>query len=157
MKYAQPANTSARLYLPFHIGAGDLVIAEGEKKALAAYQAGLNTVGIGGIWNWLSHGEPIDDLKLISWDGRTCTIIPDSDVFERPELMRAVYALGCELKDRGAVVYVAQIASEESGKVGLDDYLATGGSVDSLKIFRLTHRRFKASSFGIGTGRSNEQ
>ena len=147
MKYAQPANTSARLYLPFDIGNGDLVIAEGEKKTLAAHQAGLNAVGIGGLWNWLSHGEPIDDLKLISWDGRTCTITPDSDAFERSDLMRAVYALGCELKDRGAVVYVAQIPAERSGKIGLDDYLVSGGNVDSLEIFRLSHRRFKSLEF----------
>jgi hypothetical protein len=147
MKYAQPPNTSARLYMPFRIGAGDLVIAEGEKKTLAAHQAGLNAVGIGGVWSWLQHGEPIDDLKLIDWDGRQCTIIPDSDVFDRPGLMRAVYALGCELKDRGATVYVAQIPGNEGGKVGLDDYLVAGGNIDSLEVLRLTHRRFKPLEF----------
>jgi hypothetical protein len=61
MKYAQSAETSARLYMPFRVGASDLVIAEDEKKTLAAHQEGLNADGIGGLWNWLSHDGPIDD------------------------------------------------------------------------------------------------
>jgi hypothetical protein len=143
MKYAQPANTSARLYLPFDIAAGDLVLAEGEKKTLAAHQAGFNAVGIGGLWNWLTHGEPIDDLKLIGWDGRSCTIISDSDAFERPELMRAVYALGCDLRERGAIIYVARIPAPSSGKVGLDDYLVAGGTLDELEVFSIGSSNFK--------------
>lgn len=152
MKYAQPANTSARLYLPFSIGAGDLVVTEGDKKTLAAHRAGLNAVGIGGLWNWLSHGEPIEDLNLIDW-GRTCTITPDSDAFERTDLMRAVYALGCELKDRGAAIYVAQIPSEGSGKVGLDDYFVSGGNVDSLETFAYHIGDLSPWSFGNGIGK----
>ena len=135
MKYAQPEKTTARLYLSCSVVVGDLVITGGEKKTLAAHQAGLNAVGIGGLWNWLSHGEPIDDLNLISWDSRTCTIIPDSGAFERPDLMRAVYALGCELKDRGLGVYVAQIPGKESASLGLMIISSPGGNVDSLEIF----------------------
>jgi len=147
MKYSQPAGTGARLYIPFPVNDGPVIIAEGEKKSLAAYQAGLNAVAIGGLWNWLCHGEPIDDLNLIGWDGRELTIIPDSDVFNRRDLLRAVYALGYELRSLGASVLVAQIPQTGTAKVGLDDYLVTGGTVDRLEVFSLGHRIFKSCQF----------
>jgi hypothetical protein len=77
MKYAQPPKTGARLYSPFRVSEESLFLCEGEKKTLAAYQSRFNAVGVGGVWNWLSHGEPVDDLKAIDWDRRECTIIPD--------------------------------------------------------------------------------
>ena len=65
MKYAQPPKTGARLYIPFTVNDGPFYVCEGEKKTLAAHQAGMNAAGIGGLWNWLTNGEPADDLKLI--------------------------------------------------------------------------------------------
>lgn len=147
MKYSQPSGTSARLYMPFPIDEGAIYVCEGEKKTLAAYQHGLNAVGIGGVWNWLSNGEPIDDLSLIEWDGRDVTIIPDSDVFERVDLLRAIYALGRELRALGSSVLVAQIPQSGAKKIGLDDYLVDGGYVDRLDVFSLNHRIFKSAGF----------
>ena len=49
MKYAQRPKTSGRLYIPFTINDGAVYVCEGEKKTLAAHQAGLNAVGIGGV------------------------------------------------------------------------------------------------------------
>jgi putative DNA primase/helicase len=150
MKYAQPPKTGARLYLPFQVCDGPLYICEGEKKTLAAHQAGMNAAGIGGLWNWLTKGEPIDDLKLIEWDGRDVVIIPDSDVFQRHDLLRAVYAFGRELRDRGASVSVAQIPQPAQQKIGLDDYLVSGGLVEDLEMFVLGGQRFKSASFWYG-------
>ncbi len=147
MKYSQPPKTEARLYIPFKIGNSSVYVCEGEKKTLAAHQAGLNSVGIGGLWNWLSAGQPIDDLRLIDWGGREVTLIPDSDVFNRLDLLRAVYALGRELQSLGAAVYVAQIPHAGTAKVGLDDYLVSGGTVSALEVFSLSHRVFKSCSF----------
>jgi hypothetical protein len=107
-------------------------------------------VGIGGLWNWLSHGEPIADLNLVAWDGREVTIIPDSDVFNRIDLMRAVYGLSRELQSRGATVFVARIPQDGPAKVGLDDFIVSGGDVRDLEIFALSHRIFKACSFWFG-------
>src|SRR5205807_7016327 len=67
IKYSQPPKTGVRLYAPFVVRPGAMVVTEGEKKTLAANQAGLNAVGIGGVWSWLSHGGPIDDLQLVDW------------------------------------------------------------------------------------------
>jgi hypothetical protein len=150
MKYAQPPKTSARLYIPFTIGDGPVFICEGEKKTLAAHQAGMNAAGIGGLWNWLTNGEPIADLKLIEWDGRDVLIVPDSDVFQRQDLLRAVYALGREIRDRGAFVSIAQIPQPGQKKVGLDDYLAAGGRVDDLETFTLGGQVFRSASFWYG-------
>ncbi len=118
MKYSQPPETGPRLYMPFPVGRSALHVVEGEKKTLAAWQAGLNSVGIGGLWSWLQDKQPIADLKLIQWDGREVMIIPDSNAFNRPDLLRAVYALGKELQSQGASVYVAQIPQAAAAKVG---------------------------------------
>src|SRR5262250_2620395 len=117
MKYAQPPKTSGRLYIPFTINDGAVYVCEGEKKTLAAHQAGLNALGIGGVWSWLSNGQPIDDLILVEWDGLDVTVIPDSDVFWRGDLLRAIYALGCELRAQGASVYVAEIPQPSGAKI----------------------------------------
>jgi putative DNA primase/helicase len=150
MKYAQPPGTGARLYMPFAVDDRPLIVTEGEKKTLAAHQAGFNAVGIGGVWNWLSHGEPIADLQLIDWIGRDVTIIPDSDIFQRPDLLRAIYALGRELQAQGAAVLVAQIPQPSGTKVGLDDFLVSGGNVEALDVFALSHRIFKRASYWHG-------
>lgn len=150
MKYSQPPKTSARLYIPFTVNDGPLYLCEGEKKTLAAHQAGMNAVGIGGLWNWLTKGEPIDDLKLIEWDDREVIVIPDSDVFHRQDLLRAVYALGRELRERGASVSVAEMPQPGQKKVGLDDYLVSGWRVEDLQTFTLSGQAFRSASFWYG-------
>ena len=150
MKYAQPPGTSATLYLPFPVKNGPVYVAEGEKKTLAAYQHGLNVIGIGGVWCWLSKGQPIDDLSLIDWKDRDVTIIPDSDVFQRVDLMRAIYALGREIKNRGASVLVARIEQPGDMKIGLDDFLLAGGNVADLDVFNLHHQIFKGAAYWHG-------
>lgn len=149
MKYTQPPGTKSRLYVPFPVAEGPLYVAEGEKKTLAAHQAGLNTVGIGGIWNWLSKGEPIDDLDGVDWE-RDVTTIPDSDVWDRPDLLRAIYALGREIRERGAAVTVARIPQDGPGKVGLDDFLVHGGEVENLDTYGLDSRVFQAVRWWFG-------
>ena len=150
MKYVQPPKTGARLYLPLKVNDGPLYLCEGEKKTLAAHQAGMNAAGIGGLWNWLTNGEPIDDLKLIEWNRRDVIIIPDSDTFQRQDLLRAVYALGRELRERGASVSVAEIPQPGQKKIGLDDYLVAGGGVDDLETFTLGGQAFRSASFWYG-------
>jgi hypothetical protein len=69
-------------------------------------------------------------------------------------LLRAIYALGREIRNLGASVYLVELPHRESSKTGLDDFLVAGGDIESLETFRLDHRRFKASNFAIKTGRS---
>lgn len=149
MKYSQPPGTSARLYMPFKVIDGPIWICEGEKKTLAAHQAGLNAVGIGGVWSWMTKGEPIDDLNSVTWQDREAVIIPDSDVWQRPDLLRAIYALGREVSDSGADVLIAMIPHGEK-KIGLDDYLLAGGDIDDLETNRLQSRAFQSCRWWHG-------
>ena len=156
MRYVQSPRTSARLYAPVVPGGRKIVICEGEKKTLAGLQHGLNAVGIGGVWAWVSKGKPIDDLDKINLEGADVEIVPDSDVWSRPDLLRAIYALGREVESRGAFVEVVQIPGE--GKVGLDDYFVSGGTIEGyekmdriqlrqplLKMCRSWYARWKAT------------
>ena len=97
----------------------------------------------------LQNGEAISDLNLIHWEGREVTIIPDSDVFQQADLLRAIYALGCELRAQGATVYIAQIPAT-GAKAGLDDFFVSGGKVSELDVFALGHRIFKNAAYWHG-------
>ncbi|PWU23503.1 MAG: hypothetical protein C5B48_08470 [Candidatus Rokuibacteriota bacterium] len=131
IRYYQRAGTPPRLYIPpparavLADPAVPLLITEGEKKALKANQEGLACIGIGGLWNWQhAAGRPIADLDRIDWVERETSIVPDSDVWTRPDLVQPVFALGKELEGRGARVTVLKLPATAGGsKAGLDDYL----------------------------------
>ena len=139
-KYRQKTGTANRLYLPNTADLasdGPLIICEGEKKTLALNQAGIPTVGIGGVWNWCEKGEgykklkesrPIPDLDLVNWH-RPVTIIFDSDGHENPLVQLAAFRLAREISRRGAAVSILFLPPGEAGaKVGADDFLVAHGS-----------------------------
>lgn len=129
VKYLQRRGSDVHLYIPASIqgvlqdSTVPLAITEGEKKALALTQAERPCIGIGGLWSWRQDRQPIPELEAIVWGERRVSLYPDSDVWQRPDLMQAVYALGRELVARGALVSVVMIPNGEKGKVGIDDYL----------------------------------
>jgi len=130
IRYYQRAGTPPRLYIPAPARAALadptvlLLITEGEKKALKANQEGLTSLAVGGLWNWQTNGRPIADLGRIDWVERETVIVPDSDVWTRPDLVQPVFALGKELEGRGAKVAVLKLPPVRDGtKAGLDDYL----------------------------------
>jgi len=127
-KYHQNANTRPYLYIPPSVKtllsnpSKPLGIVEGEKKTLRANQEGIDAIGIGGLWSWLYNREPLPEFDSIAFAGREVNIYPDSDVWVRPDLLQAVYALGMELHERGARVYIAQITPGPKGeRRGFDD------------------------------------
>jgi hypothetical protein len=150
MKYVQPKGSGTCLYVLKHIKDSlknqtiPLYIAEGEKKALKACQEGLHCLGIGGPWNWLKNGKPIEDLNKVAWVARPVFLVPDSDVWSRPNLIRPVYALGKELADRGADVSVLVIPQESEEKLGFDDFLVARGrdELNTLSSVPLKHGCF---------------
>ena len=93
IRYYQRAGTPPRLYIPATARAAladpavPLLITEGEKKALKANQEGLASVAVGGLWNWQTNGRPIADLDRIDWVERETVVVPDSDVWTRPDLV----------------------------------------------------------------------
>jgi len=155
IRYFQRAGTPPRLYIPPRARAAltdptaPLLITEGEKKALKANQEGLACVAVGGLWNWQASGRPIADLDGIDWYEREAVIVPDSDVWTRPDLLQPVFALGKELEGRGAKMSVLKLPSGGDGaKLGLDDYLCTssGEAFDALPRLALKHAAFNRTS-----------
>jgi len=155
IRYYQRGGTPPRLYIPIRARAAladptiPLLIAEGEKKALKANQEGLACVAVGGLWNWQSAGRPVADLDRIDWCEREAVIVPDADVWTRPDLLQPVFALGKELEGRGAKVAVLKLPAGPGGtKVGLDDYLCARPreAFDALPHLPLKHAAFSRTS-----------
>jgi P4 family phage/plasmid primase-like protien len=129
-KYRTAPGATNRLYLPAPVwevaddSTADLVIVEGEKKALAGLQCGFNAIGVAGVYGWRckEHGT-IPDLDRLKWRDRNLTIAFDSDMHTNPQVREALRRLAAELERRGAHIRVAVIPDEGESKVGLDDYL----------------------------------
>jgi AAA domain/Domain of unknown function (DUF3854) len=145
-KYLSPKRSrnpaGNRLYLPPGLDpvvlmdpARTLIITEGEKKVIAAFQAGLDVAGFAGVWSWRKRdddheSQPIDDLRKIDWRGRTVLIIFDSDAVTNRQVQAAERALKQELQRRGALVSIVRLpeptfeeAQSLGPKFGLDDFL----------------------------------
>jgi hypothetical protein len=106
-------------------------------------------VAIGGLWNWLKDGRLMPELKAIPWKGRRVTLYPDSDVWKRPDLLEAVYRLGCALEAEGAQVDVCALGNGPGEtKQGLDDFLckATPDDLKGRPHIPLTHKRFERAA-----------
>lgn len=115
-----------------------LWITEGSKKADCAAVHGLCCGSLQGVWNWRAGvGANGGKLELPDWDrialnGRKVIIAFDSDVIDKPAVAKALARLSAILERRGADVYIVRIPDSDGNKVGLDDFLASGGTVDQL-------------------------
>ena len=143
MKYWQPKGTRPHLYLPPIVNwqtiARDatrlVVITEGEKKAAAACQQGLVTMGIGGVWTWtstLDSGEKLilPQLDDFTYPTRPIEMCPDSDAWwddKWMQILKGFFALAKELRQRGAAVQFVRLQDLHGGKCGLDDWLLVPG------------------------------
>ncbi|WP_337175092.1 DUF3854 domain-containing protein [Paludisphaera sp.] len=109
-----------------------LFVTEGIRKADSAISRGLCCLGLIGVWGPKeeAHEEFWDRIPL---DGRPACIVFDSDVALNPQVRAAAARLKRRLEARGAAVRVLGLAAGPGGqKVGLDDFLAAGRSVDEL-------------------------
>jgi hypothetical protein len=115
-----------------------LWITEGILKADAAISKGLCCIALLGVWNWRGTNgfggtTALPDWEPIALNGREVYLAFDSDVMTKREVYAALARLGAFLKSRGAQVCYVYLPSGPGGtKVGLDDYLAAGYSVDDL-------------------------
>lgn len=137
-KYMQAASSGNHLYLPpllqrlWREIAADkttqLLITEGEKKAACACLHGFATIGLGGVWNWRSAGQPISGLDQFDWRERKVFIAFDSpDIRTNLQVAAALAALSAELRQRGADVRIVELPCDAGKKVGLDDFLVQSG------------------------------
>jgi hypothetical protein len=151
IKYESPLKSGNHLYIPPGVGAAladptkELLIVEGEKKALAAAQHGFPCVALTGVWSWqvarpkgddgrgTGPRELIPDLAAVAWPGRRVVIAFDSDILDKPAVQWAEWHLAERLREAGADVRVIRFpAGPDGDKVGLDDYLVTHGA-DALR------------------------
>jgi nucleotide-binding universal stress UspA family protein len=144
VKYETPSG--ARMVLDVPPGArarlGDpaepLWITEGVRKADAAVSAGVCCTALIGVWNWRGSNAQGGKTALPDWEdvhlkGRQVLIAFDSDVMTKRAVAKALERLEAFLGSRGAHVKRVYLpAGADGSKVGLDDYLAAGGTLDEL-------------------------
>ncbi len=142
-KYEQPVGVQCRVYIPQPgISCPDrpLVVSEGEKKVVAARQAGFDAVSVPGVSNW-SVPRPKDengkktgerllrpDLADLIPRGRKVAIVYDSDAVSNSNVQREEQALAAGVLAHGGAVAIVRLPAGPSGeKVGLDDFLLARG------------------------------
>lgn len=108
-----------------------ILITEGELKAASACAVGVATIGLGGVDVWRSSKRGIDFLPALArivWKERDVTVVFDSDLTLKPQVIRAQRTLAKELAARGSQVKIASLPPGKGGaKVGLDDFLVALG------------------------------
>lgn len=111
----------------------EIWITEGAKKADALASRGIYCLALPGVDTW-SGDLAIRDLKTIEWTGRTVVIAFDSDAETNPRVAKAREALAGFCRDRGAIVRYLDLPPGSGGKKqGIDDYLATGHTVEEVR------------------------
>jgi hypothetical protein len=142
IKYESPCGQPNRVYVPpgtvevLSEPKTELIITEGEKKALCADQFGFPCLGLVGVFGWKTKAETLLlDLERVEWNGRKGIVCFDSDLSDKPEIKDAETRLAAQLKMRGATVKVARLPDGPNGeKVGIDDFIVTSGHVAFRKI-----------------------
>ncbi|HEY3005110.1 MAG TPA: DUF3854 domain-containing protein [Kribbellaceae bacterium] len=115
-----------------------LWITEGVRKADAAVSAGLCCVALLGVDNWQgtngSGGKTaLGDWRDVALNGREVVVAYDSDAMTKDAVQGALRRLTAYLVSKGARVRWAYLPDGPDGaKVGLDDYLAAGHTVEQL-------------------------
>jgi hypothetical protein len=118
-----------------------LWITEGARKADAAVSAGACCISLQGVW---CFRVPADWAHIALKDRRVYVAF-DSDVVDKPDVRAALRSLAAFLWSMGADVSIVHIPPGPHGaKVGLDDYLAAGGTLDELIATATPGPRFGA-------------
>lgn len=153
-RYAQPANSGVHAYFPHGTRVDwaevsvnhehPLVVVEGEKKALAGCLAGFATVGLGGVYNFLTMGDLLPELDEFIWKNRQVYICFDSDAAHNPQIQAAEARLANELSlKRASILHLVRLPNLPDGsKQGMDDYLLSAGA-DQLEGLLQTAPRMR--------------
>ncbi len=114
-----------------------LLVCESAPKADSCISAGYYAVAINGVWGWRGTNADggktaLPDFESIALNGRTVVLTFDSDAFTNAHVADATERLGAWLA-RKASVFITRIpAAPDGSKVGIDDFIATGGDLDQL-------------------------
>lgn len=111
-------------------GGRDLIITEGEMKAIVAQERGFNCASISGLGVWKTSVPHLQELVEEQAYERVFIILDaDEHWCDKVPLLRAALGLRKEFDPRACVVFLPQT---KDNKVGLDDYLLSAGA-DNLR------------------------
>ena len=115
-----------------------LWLTEGQKKADALASRGLCAVALLGVWNWRGKNDfggttVLTDFDFIALNGRDVRLVFDSDVMTKAPVRKALDRLTAVLQRKGAHVSAVYLPGGKGGKVGVDDWLAQGHTVEELE------------------------
>jgi len=145
IKYENPTGTSVRLDAPPAcrnlLGNPGVPIwfVEGVKKADSLASRGECAITLTGVWNFKGKNSLggitiLADFDYIALKDRECYVCFDSDYRDNPSVSKAAARLAEHLSRKGARVRIVYLpAGEHEKKVGADDYLVQGHTVDELK------------------------
>lgn len=144
VKYEMPANCGVRLDCPptcrplLADPSVPLWITEGQKKADSLASSGACAVALLGVFAFKGHNvfggtTFLADWDYIALDGRDVRIVFDSDVMTKSEVRKALERLTEHLQRKGAHVSAVYLPHENGQKCGVDDYLASGHTLNDLE------------------------
>ncbi len=145
LKYEVPKGQSMRLDCPPKCQPMladpdiELWITEGQKKADALVSGGLCAIALLGVWNWRGKNDmggltTLADWEHVALNGRNVRIVFDSDIMDKQGVQQACTRLTKWLQTKGATVGPVYLPKREDRKNGVDDYLASGKTVDDLRL-----------------------
>ena len=112
-----------------------LIFTEGAKKADSAAAQGFPAINLNGVWGFASKGVLLPDWEKLRpyLHSRTVLVAYDSDAAKKWGVGLAMRRLEGLLKSMGAKVKVIYFEDAPNGdKIGLDDFFASGGTVEKL-------------------------
>lgn len=163
IKYENPRGSSVQLDVPpaclKALGDPDRPawFTEGIKKVDALASAGVCAIGLTGVWgfkgkNPMGGTTILADFDCITLKDRTCYLVFDSDYTTNPQVRQALNRLAEHLKRKGGKVHILHLPKgEEGAKLGIDDYLATGKTLEDAKKLEV-EQASPAPSFRQRTG-----
>jgi hypothetical protein len=115
-----------------------LWITEGQKKADALASQGTVALCLLGVWNFKGKNALGGNTLLADWDyvalkGREVRLVFDSDIVTLPSVSKAVERLTDHLRRKGAAVRMVYLPPVADKKVGVDDFLVTGHTLQDLE------------------------
>jgi len=151
-KYLSPRGSGSAAYLPqvkglnwseiAHDVTHPVFVTEGEYKSLKACVAGYTAIGLGGVNMTKGKNGIVGPLNKFVWDSRKVYIVFDCDEESTPQqpfkptVEKALTQFCAMLSLYRAEVYVLYLARtpqwQPSAKMGLDDYIEAGGTLEEL-------------------------
>jgi hypothetical protein len=106
---------------------------EGVKKRDALVSVDEFAISIAGVWGWKGAGA-LTDLDAIALRGREVVIGFDSDTWRKRIVWKAARRFGELLARKGATVRFLVLEDDGTAKVGIDDFLASSGTLADLEV-----------------------